>query len=279
MSEPRNVPALAHPLPDGFASWPGYWTAQGMPWRTEPEIDEQRQAYLAERRTVASDIERGIYPFRDVNGSIELTRADGEWLLATHESGGMRGPVDWSDEKQRRRTGLDLRGADLRGIDLSHLPLARLRGGPTADEWRSVSLPKSQLGALRLDRADLYGTQLQGASLREAEMQGVVLWEAEMQGAYSRDAQLQGAYLYAAQLQGADLRGARLDSATVLTAITLDEETRLADVLWNGAPLQRVRWEQTSMLGDESEARRPREPDGSAKDAGRRLWPPFRAWD
>jgi hypothetical protein len=26
------------PVPDGFDSWPEYWKAQGMPWRTEPEM-------------------------------------------------------------------------------------------------------------------------------------------------------------------------------------------------------------------------------------------------
>ena len=40
----------------------------------------------AERRAVKSDIETGIYPFRDENGGIKLTRADMEWLLATHDA-------------------------------------------------------------------------------------------------------------------------------------------------------------------------------------------------
>jgi hypothetical protein len=102
------------PAPDGYTSWPDYWKAQGMPWRTEPEIDEERQRYLAERRAIQPDIRQGVYPFKDV----KLDRAEVEWLLATHESGGMRGPVDWSDKKQRHRAGLDLRGADLRGATL-----------------------------------------------------------------------------------------------------------------------------------------------------------------
>src|SRR5260370_41634243 len=92
------------------------WKAQGQSWRTEPEIDLERQQYLAERRSITPDIARGIYPFRD----IALTRADVEWLLATHENG--RGPVDWSDESQRGREGIDLRGADLRGAPLHNLP-------------------------------------------------------------------------------------------------------------------------------------------------------------
>src|SRR5260221_1877063 len=99
---------------DDREGWKAYWTAQGMAWRTEPEIDEERQRFLAERRAITPDIKNGIYPFK----SITLGRADVEWLLATHESGGMRGPVDWSDEKQRERKGLDLRGAVLRGAEL-----------------------------------------------------------------------------------------------------------------------------------------------------------------
>jgi len=69
-------------------AWHSYWRERGQPWRTEPEIDPERQAYLAERRAIKPDLEQGIYPFKD----IKLNRADVEWLLATHMNG--RGPVD-----------------------------------------------------------------------------------------------------------------------------------------------------------------------------------------
>src|SRR5690242_16683077 len=95
-----------------------------MPWRTEPEIDEQRQGYIAQRRAIIPDEERGIYPFRDERGSIRLTRADVEWLLATHVGEeGLQGPVDWADPRQRTRLGVDFRGADLGGLNLNSLPL------------------------------------------------------------------------------------------------------------------------------------------------------------
>jgi hypothetical protein len=71
-------------------SWQEHWKSQGMPWRTEPEIDAARRRYLAERRAVTADIQQGIYPFRDENGGIKLTRADVEWLLSTHESVAVR---------------------------------------------------------------------------------------------------------------------------------------------------------------------------------------------
>jgi hypothetical protein len=42
--------------------------------------------------------------------------------------------VDWRDENQRKREGLDLRGADLSDEVFSGLPLARIRGGLSVDE-------------------------------------------------------------------------------------------------------------------------------------------------
>jgi len=47
-------------VPEGYESWNAYWTAQGMPWRMEPEIEVERQSYLRERRTVRPVIEEGI---------------------------------------------------------------------------------------------------------------------------------------------------------------------------------------------------------------------------
>lgn len=47
--------------------------------------------------------------------------------MATHENG--RGPVDWNDESQHARKGLDIRGATLSDENLSELPLAKLRWG------------------------------------------------------------------------------------------------------------------------------------------------------
>ncbi len=103
----RQAPALQRPTNDNKEAWKAYWKTQEQPWRTEPEIDAERQAFLAERRSIVPVIEQGIYPFKD----IKLSRADVEWLLATHENG--RGPVDWSDESQRERKGLDVRAVDL----------------------------------------------------------------------------------------------------------------------------------------------------------------------
>src|SRR5262245_21104774 len=94
MNEPQATTRSQEP-PVGHTFWLDHWKAQGMPWRTQPQVDEERQAYLAQRRAITPDVDQGIYPFKE----IKLDRADVEWLLATHESGGMRGPVDWNDPK------------------------------------------------------------------------------------------------------------------------------------------------------------------------------------
>ena len=125
MSEEEDTPVLLppHPTESDPEALKVYWGAQGEPWRTEPEIDQQRQTELAQRRAIAPVIEQGIYPFQGMKQS----RADSEWLLATHENG--HGPVDWQDMRQRPLEGLDLRGVDLRNVDLHKLPLARTKTG------------------------------------------------------------------------------------------------------------------------------------------------------
>src|SRR5213082_3520040 len=103
MSEQNSTRAttIQRPPTNDPEAWKAYWKAQGQPWRTEPEIDAERQTYLAERRAITPDIRQGIYPFKAIEP--KLTRADVEWLLATHESSSMRGPVDWEDERQQQR--------------------------------------------------------------------------------------------------------------------------------------------------------------------------------
>ena len=225
-----------HAAPEGFDSWKDYWTAQGMPWRTESEIDGERQRYLAERRALRPDIEQGIYPFRDENGAIKLTRADVEWLLATHESRGLRGPVDWHDETQREREGLDLRGADLRDRDLRRLPLTAMRGGPTdeqLEDWLgefyakiippwprpsryslSVDERLSQ-ASTGLERAVAATVHLEGANLTSTHLEDALLTFAYLEYTTAQRAHFERAHLNHAGLAGADLREAHLEGAQV----------------------------------------------------------------
>jgi hypothetical protein len=45
-----STPTPQRPINDDKELWKAYWKAQGQPWRTEPEIDMERQKYLTERR-------------------------------------------------------------------------------------------------------------------------------------------------------------------------------------------------------------------------------------
>src|SRR6266849_4661513 len=238
-------------------------------WRTEPGIDTERQKFLIECLAITPDMQRSIYPYKDV----KPTRADIEWLLITHEGG--RGPVDWNDVQQRSRIGLDLRGADLRQVDLRNLPLTRMRSGLTREEWNLTTLEQRYMAGVHLQganlsQAHLEGAVLQGAHLDGATLRGTHLEEANLFRAYLKDAYLrgahleeaklrgtrmEGAYLPEAHLQGADLRNAFFDSASNLERITLNEAKHgcalLADVQWGSVNLSVVNWLQIKILGDE----------------------------
>jgi uncharacterized protein YjbI with pentapeptide repeats len=244
------------------------WKKVDLPWRIEAEIDIERQVYLAERCAGTVDIGQGIYPFKD----IKLSRADIEWLLAKHED--RRGPEDWSDESQRTRLGLDLRGADLRQMNLRALPLARMLGGRN---W-TVQFPSTD-EQLDMARVHLEGADLGGAHLEEAYLGGAHLEEAYLSGAHLEGASLVGASLVGASLKGkpvpadylkrvrqwdkdvlppANLQGAFFDSKTVLEDVILGEEkygfVSLADIHWGDVNLSVVDWEAVTMLGDERRA-------------------------
>jgi len=201
---------------DDREGWKAYWAAQGMPWRIDPEVDLQRQQYLAERLSTNPSTTLGIYPFRDV----KLGRADVEWLLATHVSEGVEGPVNWSDEKQRTRQGLDLRGADLSGTDLHGLPLTRMVGGakrfaklPEQRQWAAVRLTRAKLDQAHLEGAILNGADLERASATAAQFEAAQLEQAHMLGCYLPKTQMRGAILTKANLAFACLDWARLEHA------------------------------------------------------------------
>lgn len=239
-------------------------------WRTEPEIEFERQKFLIERLTIKPDVKSGIYPFKDV----KLTRADIEWLLIRHKEG--LGPIDWNDEKQRKLLGLDLRGANLRQVDLRNLPLTRMLGGLSRQSWQLTTLEQRSMAGVHLEGADLSeahlegailrGAHLEGATLREAYLQEAILFRAYLKNAYLRkghlenaslrDAHLEGAYIPEACLQRADLRGAFFDSATFLEGVRLNDEkfgcASIVDAHWGDVNLSVVDWKQFRVLGDEA---------------------------
>ena len=200
---------------------------------------------------IEPDLDRGIYPFKD----IKLSRADIEWLLSTHDNN--RGPVDWNDERQREREGLDLRGADLRGVDLHGLPLARIIAGPRfiqineeRYEEAKIHLEGADLYNAHLEGADLYNAHLEGARLRSAylekarlfsahlgeadlssaHLEGADLGAAHLEGAHLDEAFLKGAELVAAHLEGVLLAFAHLEGAD-LSGVFFDRETNLEGLL------------------------------------------------
>ena len=270
-----------HPITADRNVWSTHWTAHGQPWRTEPEIDQERQAELAQSRTIAPDVERGLYPFK----GMKLSRADVEWLLATHEQG--RGPVDWSDETQREREGLDLRGADLRRADLQNLPLAGMRGGLYHDARARATAEQYEMATVHLEGADLSKAHLEGANLFRAHVEEARLYLASLKKAYLREAHLERTDLFRAQLQGAILRGAHLGGANLRRAylegaelehVALTDEhgtsPRLADIHWGDNNLTGVKWSQIEILGDEHKAHQRKAADGSVKKrcCHRRWW-------
>lgn len=282
----RQASTLQPPSTEDSEAWKAYWKAQDQPWRTEPEIDKERQEELAEHRTITPDIEKRIYPFKDM----KLSRADIEWLLATNESGGKIGPVDWSDESQREREGLDVRGADLRQVDLSNLPLARLCGGQPKYEWHTLmgehamyTVPERlrTMIATFLIQANLIGVHLEGVNLTGAHLEGAYLCDAHLEGAYLGNTYLEGTELAWAHLKGVDLTWARLIRADLtgadLEAADLDNTIfvlagekqgigpKLAEVHWGETNLAAVDWSQVKKLGEEYEAQQPKTSRGKVK--------------
>src|SRR5260370_8657492 len=209
--------------------WRERWSAHGQTWRTAPELAAERQRSRAERRAVVPNLARGVFPF----SGMALSRADVEWLLATHEQG--RGPVAWDEEGQRTREGLDVRGADRPGVDLSGLPLARLRGGLMEHEWRTATKALLEAAAVHLEQADLSHAHLEGALLEGAHLEEARLGHARLAQANLTFAYLEGAYPSEAELPGAMLLGAQLWGAP-LTAAPLPRPTLPNATLAGAAP-------------------------------------------
>jgi uncharacterized protein YjbI with pentapeptide repeats len=231
--------ALQRPDDDDIKAWKAYWQEKGQTWRIEPEISVERQKYLAERRSITPDIERGVYPFKD----IKLNRADVEWLLATHDDG--RGPVDWGDESQREREGLDLRGANLQQVDLRGLPLACLRGGLNRSEWFHATTGQRNTAAVLLDGANLRSAHLEAADLLGAHSEKAIFSYAYLIQAKLLSANLKLSVLHHAHLEQVDLRDANLER------VRLDqshmEEADLGEALLEEANLYAAHLERANL--------------------------------
>jgi len=229
MSEQGNgqIFTVQRPTTGDPEEWKAYWEQLGQPWRTEPEIDKKRQHYLNERRTIIPGGKRGVFPFK----GIKLNRGDVEWLLATLGDG--QGPINLKDEKQRGRTGIDLRGADLRGVNLSKLPMARLVGGLRQGDDATVYYSDlrewaGEIAAVHLEGADLTQADLTEASLRNAHLEGASLLAAHLEGASLSHVHLEGSDLRGARLEISNLRGAYLQKANLNEAFLEGSDLRTA---------------------------------------------------
>jgi len=259
-------------------SWRAYWEQTGQLWRTEPEIHPERQRMLAERRTAEGATNES--PF----AGMKLDRADVEWLLATHESYGVRGPVDAEDPAQRLREGLNLRAVDLRQARLGGLPLARTN-------FSNALLDKVNLSQAHLERASFANSQMQGAVLTkvwardasfrqtnledarftEAHLESANLYQANCRNAEFYITHLEEAYVGQARFAQATIRRAFFDSGTSWNdAVLWDEQhvsASLADARWGDTNLATMDWSQVRMIGDERDARSRIDRDGKPKTA------------
>lgn len=247
---------LQYPAPTDRDGWIAYWRAQDQPWHTEPETEKLRQEELTKCRAITPDIRQGIYPFKGV----KLKRSDVEWLLATHENG--LGPVYWNNPSHHERYGLDLRGANLNGEDLRHLPLARLRGGLSGDDWRRATPDQRHMAAIHLERAILTYTHLEGSILTHAYLQGAVLNEAHLESVDAFEAHFEAPI-------PVSWHGAYFDVLTKLNKATIANDKhigpRLFDVHWDGVNLTGIDWTSIPMVLDEYRARKRTTEDGEVK--------------
>lgn len=241
--EIEQILTLQRPTTTDTVIWNMYWERQGQAWRNQPEIDAERQEYLGQRRHYLLKENKLVAPLQN----IPLSRADIEWLLATHEHG--RGPVDWNDPEQRQRKGLHLCKADLRKVDLSNLPLANADLG-------GARLEGATLSSADLENANLGYAHLEGANLSGAHLEDALLFDAHLEGSNLIGSHLEGAMLMHAHLEGADLMGCFLEAQTNLNGVTLSSREKgtvvLADVHWGDVNLAVVDWSALSILGDES---------------------------
>lgn len=153
---------------------------------------------------------------RKVSKGIELSRADVEWLLAAQDGG--LGPIDWNDESQRERKGLDLRGAILRHVDLSKLPLAGLQAGLGRYNGMLATSERRETAAIHLQEANLTETHLEGADLSHGYLESADFMKAYLNNAILIDAHLKNADLTDADLEKSILAGADLEMAKLIRA-------------------------------------------------------------
>jgi Pentapeptide repeats (8 copies) len=256
----------SRPTTNDSTAWSMYWHALGQKWRTEPEIDDERQKALFNLLTTISPDRPHMYPFL----AVKLTRAEVEWLIANppvdkekylellkkiledKEKLGKLSKQQFVDLRREvydiasSSQTIDLRGADLRGVALSNLPLSEARLEDA--DLSSANLRGAFLHGAHLERAILDGALLENTSLSGAHLEFASLAGAHLERASLRNAHLEGAVLTNTHLEGACLAGTFFDSTTKLDDIHLSSKYHgsalIGDVHWDDADLSGVNWEQ-----------------------------------
>lgn len=159
-------------------------------------------------------------------------------------------------------TGAQLVSADLSEASLRHAIL--VRADITCACFDRADLQHADLTKTAQDVPTSYSSRQARLSFERANLDGAILVEASLAQANLQLAVLTGADLTRANLLGADLRRARMDVATTLEQVKLDDASvpaagkiRIADIVWNGAPLETIPWHQLDCTGDEGVARQP----------------------
>lgn len=157
---------------DDRDGWQRYWAANGMPWRTEPLIDAERQHLLAQRIVPGRDADtmgtrlhpkaRQTYREWTKQERIKFNRADVEWLIAARSVRSAAG-LDRTRETHDSAHAecdyvLDLNGVDLREVDLTNLSLT-CTSAADADFRGAWFDSRNRLDGLQLgnQRRDAYG--------------------------------------------------------------------------------------------------------------------------
>jgi hypothetical protein len=214
-------------MPDDTAA-PATIATLGPPAKGQPDTREPDAARQAELRAAyEANVAAGKPPY---SGVAIRTLGEVEWILRERDWSGDMLPVG----KQRP----NLRSADL---SLANLSGAQLTG---------ANLCSADLIDANLSDAELYSADLSDARLNSTNLSGANLIQADLSGARLNQANLSGSDLRGANLSSTILIEATMDKATRLAEVTLDAETWLGDIDWQGVTLTRVpAWPRR--LGDE----------------------------
>jgi hypothetical protein len=229
----------------------------------DSEPSPERQAELRAAYAANSAAERP--PYADVR---LVSRGELVWVLSERA---------WSGEYDAytvkyvlKPRGQPHTPADLRRVNLGHVALGEVylrMADLTGANLVFADLSGAHLADARLQDADMGRVNLRGAELNYADLSGAHLREANLHGANLQYVRLTGTRLHGADLGHAVLHGTRMDPATVLSEAHLDAGTWLGDIIWDGALLARINWDQVPRLGDEAAIGQA----SAAKDAHERL--------